>query len=338
MARQERKTWGRLGALVAILAIVGPPAVADAAYRLTFQNGTSIEVQGYEDLGDDIRYPRLGGVVVVPKSTVSAIEEAVHLPSPSTLPTPSRAGSQEARGGDRIADWVPALPQLTLPSVQIPAFQGTRAREAILDAQSLRVLTGAALLVAFVGIVAFFLSDTWSRSKGRADRGAGAWRAARRGAGRPLGVVLVGISDVIFGLMTLSAGLAGVVAGQVIADLPVFLIPADAPIVLIVVSLAAVAFGAVLLATAYGMWSLQAWGWRLQVVVCFVDILLNAYTLLANPPSAGSLFSAIGLFVDSAILLYVGRPPLRARFTDLEWEIEEQDDLPQDPASHTPSL
>ena len=33
---------------------------AEAAYRLTFQNGTSVEVQSYEDLGDAIRYSRLG--------------------------------------------------------------------------------------------------------------------------------------------------------------------------------------------------------------------------------------------------------------------------------------
>jgi very-short-patch-repair endonuclease len=66
---------------------------AEAAYRLTFQNGTSVEVQSYEDLGDAIRYPRLGGVVVVPKSIVSAIEEAVHLPPPTPSASTPRAPS-----------------------------------------------------------------------------------------------------------------------------------------------------------------------------------------------------------------------------------------------------
>ena len=64
---------------------------AEAAYRLTFQNGTSVEVQSYEDLGDTIRYQRYGGTVVVPKANVSAIEEAVHLPPPTPLAPAPRA-------------------------------------------------------------------------------------------------------------------------------------------------------------------------------------------------------------------------------------------------------
>ncbi len=62
-------------------------AGAEAAYRLTFQNGTRIEVRSYDDLGDAIRYPRSGGVVTVPKSSLSSIQE---VPSaPSNLPPPA---------------------------------------------------------------------------------------------------------------------------------------------------------------------------------------------------------------------------------------------------------
>ena len=95
---------GCLCVAVALLAL--GLSQAEAAYRLTLQNGTSVEVQSYEDLGDAIRYPRLGGTVVVPKANVSAVEEAVHLPPP-TPPAPA-----------------PRAPSVALPKV-IQGFQET---------------------------------------------------------------------------------------------------------------------------------------------------------------------------------------------------------------------
>ena len=340
---------GRQGSLrqsLHVLLLLGIPlllvcSAADAAYRLTFQNGTSVEVQAYEDLGDAIRYPRLGGVVVVPKSSVSTIEEAVHFPPPSVLPTApavSRPGAPEARSGDRSSGAVQALPGITVPPLEIPSLQWKRMGSTAIDPLSIHILTGVALVAALGGIVAFFMSNTWTGSSEWVESGADYRRAARREGGRPLGIVLVGIYDVFFGLLMLSVGLAGVVVGQVVADLPVFLIPPDSPIVLILVSLAALVFGTIVLATAYGMWSLQTWGWRLQIVICFTDILLNAHALLANPPSAGSLFAVAGLFVDSGILLYVSRSRLRERYADHGWDTEERDEPPTDHAPHTPLL
>ena len=132
----------------------------------------------------------------------------------------------------------------------------------------------------------------------------------------------------------LSAGLVGAMTGQVIAELPVFLIPPDSPIALILVSLAALVLVAFVLATAYGMWSLQTWGWRLQIVVCFTDILLNAHALLLNPPSAGSLFAVAGLFIDSGILVYVSRSQLRDWYADQGWDSEEWGEPPKIRAAH----
>ncbi len=70
--------------LAAALLLVGLAEVK-AAYRLTFQNGTSLEVQGYEDLGDSIRYPRFGGAVTVPKANVTAIQELPPAPASGLL-------------------------------------------------------------------------------------------------------------------------------------------------------------------------------------------------------------------------------------------------------------
>ncbi len=72
-----------------LLSFTGP----DAAYRLTFQNGTSIEVRTYEDLGDAIRYPRFGGTVTTPKANLSSIEEVQSAPTTPapTFSTPTHA-------------------------------------------------------------------------------------------------------------------------------------------------------------------------------------------------------------------------------------------------------
>lgn len=93
--------------LVVLVILVVGISHAHAAYRLSFKNGTSVEVSSYEDLGDSIRYPRFGGVIAVPKADVSAIEETTHLPGPAT-PAPLRA-----------APTSPA-PRLTLPTQEAP--------------------------------------------------------------------------------------------------------------------------------------------------------------------------------------------------------------------------
>jgi hypothetical protein len=221
MAWQGR-AGSRLGlALLAVALLLFGFSEADAAYRLTFQNGTSVEVRSYEDLGDSIRYPRLGGVVVVPKSSVTAIEEAMHLPSPAELPTaPSTPPPlvPEARTGDRSSNAVQALPPIILAPIQIPTPQWQRAGNTGIDSRGMRILTGVGLFVALVGIVAFFVSNTWAGPDGRGESGADDQRAARRKGGRPLGVVLVGIYDAVFGLLLLTAGLTGAMIGQVIAE------------------------------------------------------------------------------------------------------------------------
>lgn len=71
---------------------------ADAAYRLSFKNGTSVEVSSYEDLGEVIRYPRFGGTVAVPRADVVAIEEATHFPPPTSLGPSSRPASNLPAG------------------------------------------------------------------------------------------------------------------------------------------------------------------------------------------------------------------------------------------------
>jgi len=94
---------------------------AEAAYRLSFKNGTSVEVSSYEDLGDAVRYPRLGGTVTVPKAHLLGIEEAVHLPGPEK-PTPQRPPAPSPPG-PLFKPEPPAPPPPTRPPVTLPPFQ-----------------------------------------------------------------------------------------------------------------------------------------------------------------------------------------------------------------------
>ncbi len=92
--RRIGMAWsGKIGgglrvSLLAIALLLLGCARADAAYRLTFQNGTSFKVRSYEDLGDAIRYPRLGGTVTTPKANLSSIEEVQSAPATPAPPAP----------------------------------------------------------------------------------------------------------------------------------------------------------------------------------------------------------------------------------------------------------
>ena len=122
---------------------------AEAAYRLTFQNGTSVEVQSYEDLGDAIRYQRSGGRVVVPKANVSAIEEAVHLPPPTPpgpAPRAPSAGPPNATQGFRETSRPPVNPRAPLWSTPVipidpPTSQWAIEADSCLEARTGRVMT-----------------------------------------------------------------------------------------------------------------------------------------------------------------------------------------------------
>ncbi len=130
---------------------------AGAAYRLTFQNGTSIEVRAYEDLGDAIRYPRLGGTVVVPKSSVSTIEETVHLPPPTPPPpapnviVPPLLVPPPVRHEDRPVATSQPAPNATYSAPDL-VRPWKRVGDTPIAAGIVRILTGIALVLAILAV------------------------------------------------------------------------------------------------------------------------------------------------------------------------------------------
>ena len=328
-------------------------AEADAAYRLMFRNGTSVEIRSYEDLGDSIRYPRPGGTVVVRKSDLSGIEEATHVSPPTPLPG----------GLNIIAPVVPVSPPVRFESLPSPVWQAAApAKQSApiltvpwqpvggdrLASGAILGLTAIALVIAGFAVV-LFLTGSGAGTGEREGEGEGVARqqgpagpeqekTLATGAVKPLGVVLIGSYDVLSGATGVLAGLVGAAAGRVLAELPAFLLPAEGPAGLVVLSFAATVLGAVTLATGYGMWRFQPWGWRLQVIVCFTDIGLNVLGLLARPGSATGLVSVASLIIASAILVYIRRPRIRSLYATDARDLEEPLEPMPDDEPHTPAL
>ncbi len=299
---------------LALLLLLLGVSQAEAAYRLTFQNGTSIVVPGYDDLGDAIRYPRFGGMVTVPKASVATIVELPPAPTPPAPQTSSPPASPPVPTApprvERPAGMPWTAPQFALPQPPVLTLPWRRVGDSPAVVETSRLLSGVALLVALIAVVVFALCTTkWSRENRTGDAG-----TTRMGPGRgkkPLGVVLVGIYDAVFGLMMIGTGLTGAMVGQMLAEIPVFLLSTSDPIAVMALSLALATFGAVALAAAYGMWSLQTWGWRLQAIVCLLDLAVSWFSLWVSPPSAGSLLAIAGLFLDSAVLIYISFPSVQ---------------------------
>lgn len=79
-------TIGRMAVVLAAALSLGGVGQVEAAYRVVLQDGSSFEVRTIEDLGDAIRYQRLGGTMVVPKGNVVSITEVPDPPPPAPPP------------------------------------------------------------------------------------------------------------------------------------------------------------------------------------------------------------------------------------------------------------
>ncbi len=92
---------------------------------MSFRNGTNVEVSSYEDLGEAVRYPRLGGTVTVPKAHLLGIEEVIHLPAPEK-PAPQRPPTLSPPGPlfkpEPTPPPPPARPATTAPPLRLDPF------------------------------------------------------------------------------------------------------------------------------------------------------------------------------------------------------------------------
>ena len=79
-----------------------------------------------------------------------------------------------------------------------------------------------------------------------------------------------------------------------------------------ILGLCALAYAALLIAFAYGAWTLKPWAWALGVAVAIFGIVVAILQVVLG---GSSIFSQlISIVIDGAILYYLNQPAIKALF------------------------
>lgn len=119
-------------------------------------------------------------------------------------------------------------------------------------------------------------------------------------AARPTGITILAVLAAIGGILGLFGGFVVFLGGTVLFGAAGGLL-----------GLAALAYAALLIAAAYGFWTLQPWAWPLGVAVAIFGIVISVIFILGGSSIASQLLSIV---VDGAILYYLNQPTIRSLF------------------------
>lgn len=137
-----------------------------------------------------------------------------------------------------------------------------------------------------------------------------------------MGVTLIGILDVIVGLIFFFAGIALVVAIPIIENNPAkYRLDSNSPEFQLLTSWLGYAISGGLIAlgivdTGIGIGLLRGkqWAWKLAVILAFVSIAIDIITLMIQSHISNYGGSIIGVIIDAVILYYLYRPHVKAYF------------------------
>jgi hypothetical protein len=119
-------------------------------------------------------------------------------------------------------------------------------------------------------------------------------------ATRPTGITILAVLAGIGGVLGLFGGFVLLFAGTVVfGGLGAIL------------GLAALAYAGLLIAFAYGAWTLKPWAWPLGVAGAIFGIVISVLYIIGGQ-SIGS--QALGIVVDGAILYYLNQPGIKVLF------------------------
>ena len=117
---------------------------------------------------------------------------------------------------------------------------------------------------------------------------------------RPTGITILAILAGIGGVLGLLGGFVLLFAGTVVfGGLGAIL------------GLAALAYAGLLIAFAYGAWTLQPWAWPLGVAGAIFGIVISVLYIVGGQSIASQ---ALGIVVDGAILYYLNQPGIKSLF------------------------
>ena len=115
---------------------------------------------------------------------------------------------------------------------------------------------------------------------------------------RPTGISILAILEIFGGIVAIIAGLLVTVAvSSILGGLGQIL-----GIIAIISGLFAVAVG-------YGFWTGAKWSWWLAVILYIFGIIFSLASVVV-----GSVFSIVGLIIDSLLLYYLTRPGVKSWF------------------------
>lgn len=127
---------------------------------------------------------------------------------------------------------------------------------------------------------------------------------------KPFGIVLIAIYSILSALMFLFTGFAFLLASTI----------PDVPIWAHLISFVCGIMGILLLASVYGLWSLQAWGWKLTFWLYVASIPLGILSIFPIWPgtelTAGNIImQAVGIGLDIVVILYLLKEPTKDLYT-----------------------
>ena len=123
---------------------------------------------------------------------------------------------------------------------------------------------------------------------------------------KPAGVVVISIYSAFSGTISLFAGLVFILASA-IPNIPAWIY---------MLSVVFVLFGVLLLASVYGLWSLQSWGRSLTFWLYIISIPLGIISIFPIFPSSkmsagNTLFQLFGIGVDIAVIIYLKKDEIQ---------------------------
>jgi hypothetical protein len=124
--------------------------------------------------------------------------------------------------------------------------------------------------------------------------------AATPAGARPTGITILAVLAGIGGVLGLFGGFLVLFAGTVIFGAFGALL-----------GIAALAYAGLLVAFAYGAWTLKPWAWPLGVAGAAFGIVISILFIIGG---SGIANQALSIIVDGAILYYLNQPGIKALF------------------------
>lgn len=118
---------------------------------------------------------------------------------------------------------------------------------------------------------------------------------------KPIGIVLIAIYTGFSALLSLGMGIPAMFLGQFAAEAAL-------------ISIFLITFGVLALATTYGLWTLEDWGYKLAKIVYMISIPLGVVALASDTSTGNIVMQIIGIAVAAWILFYLFKPEIKSLY------------------------